>query len=125
MEKFETSIAEIEKIGDQLLKVSVKDGAIIDEVGLQSNLELYRKIAPEGAYFLTIFKETNTADRNVKLPFESYERTKLKKAEAFVVSNLANRIELEYYINKTKQIYPTKVFENEEDALDWLEMLRS
>lgn len=122
--RYETSIATIQEIEDQLIKIEVKDNAIIDENGLKENLAVYQKIIPNGGYFISVFKDSNSASKGAKPSFESPNRTHLKKAEAFVIAGLANRIELEYYIHKTRQIYPTEVFEKEEDALKWLQTLK-
>jgi|GEM_PF-1558589 len=121
----ETSISNILMLDTDVIKITTKRGAIINEKGLIESLEIYKRLVPNGGYFISVFSESNTADRTAKLPFESSERVQLKKAEAFVVENLANRIELEYYINKTKQMYPTMVFEDEETALDWINEIRS
>ena len=48
------------------------------------------------------------------------EQRELKAAEAFVVSSLSNRIELEFYTKMTKTVYPTAVFSEEKEAMKWL-----
>lgn len=121
----ETSISTIQKIDDMILRIKVKNNVIIDEKGLKENLEIYQRLLPDGGYFLILFNDSNTADKTAKIPFEAFDRVKLKKGEAFVIENLAHRIELEYYINKTKKLYPTKVFELEEEAIAFLNELKS
>ena len=123
-EKYETSIAHIHQIDHDILKVQVKENVEIDEKGLKENLAVYQQTIPNGGYLVSIFTEFNTARPDVKPTFESPNRTGLKKGEAFVVTGLSNRIELEYYIKKTKQMYPTEVFENEEEAIEWIKALR-
>lgn len=123
--KYETAIASIYQIEDDIIKIKVKQEAVIDENGLKENLAVFQQLIPNGGYFLSIFQETNTANKDVKPSFESPNRTKLKKGEAFVIQGLSNRIELEYYIHRTKQLYPTEVFENEEDALHWLRSIKA
>jgi hypothetical protein len=112
-------------LDEDIIKITTKPEVVINEKGLSENLELYKKLLPNGGYFITVFTDSNTADRSAKTPFESNERIQLKKGEAFVVKNLANRIELEYYISKTKQLYPTKVFEYEDEAVGFIQSLRT
>jgi hypothetical protein len=121
---YETSIAKIHQIDEDILKVEVLENIEISEQGLKENLAIYQKTIPNGGYLLTVFNEFNTANPKVKPVFESPNRTGLKKGEAYVVKGLSNRIELEYYIKRTKQIYPSEVFEDEEAALNWLKELR-
>ena len=122
---YETSISYINKITDDFIRIEVKDKAFIDAKGLMENLEVYKKIIPpSGAYFLTIFKVNNTADKDVKTLFESMERTNLKKGEAFVVAGVGNLIELDFYTSNTKKLYPTETFTYEKDAVDWIRSLR-
>lgn len=121
---YETSIAKIHQIESDILKVEVKENVEIDEQGLKENLAVYQKTIPNGGYLVSVFSEFNTAGPDVKPVFESPNRTGLKKGEAFVVKGLSNRIELEYYIKRTKQLYPTEVFEDEDSALKWIKELR-
>jgi len=122
--QYETSIAYISQIDKGVLKVEVKKNAEINEQGLKENLAIYQETIPQGGYILSIFNEFNTASTDAKQAFESPNRTALKKGEAFVVSGLSNRIELEYYIKKTKQLYPSEVFEDEKSALAWIHQLK-
>jgi len=121
---YETSIAYIKHIEDDILRIEVKQNVEINEQGLKENLAIYQKTIPNGGYLISIFSEFNTASPDAKPAFESPNRTGLKKGEAFVVSGLSNRIELEYYIKKTKQMYPTEVFEDEVSALNWIREIR-
>lgn len=124
MNSYETSISVIELIQPDVVRIKTKEGVIINQRGMEENLKVYKEIIPNGAFFLSVFHISNTTDKSVKSEFESPERIKLKKAEAFVLHGLSNRIELEYHINKTRKLYPTQVFEDEQSALEWFEELR-
>jgi len=121
---YETSIAHIHQIEHDILRINVKADVEINEDGLRENLAIYQKTIPNGGYLISIFSAFNTANPNAKPAFESPNRTALKKAEAFVITGLSNRIELEYYIKRTKRMYPTEVFEDEASALVWIRQLR-
>jgi hypothetical protein len=125
LEIFETGISYIQRLQKDVIKVFVKENAVINERGLLDNLGVYKKLIPNGGYFISMFKASNTAEASAKIPFQADERVKLKKAEAFVISSLANRIELEYYISKTKQLYPTRVFETQAEAVEWIDAIRA
>lgn len=120
-QKFDTSIASIEDLGRGLIRVRVKKGVVIDEQGIKECRVVYNKVLNgQKGLFLTIFSEFNTAERGVKAEFESGEHTDLKAAEAFVLNNVSNRIELDYYTQMTKTLYPTAVFNDEKEAIKWL-----
>jgi hypothetical protein len=46
--------------------------------------------------------------------------SKIRKAEAFVVESLANRLVANFYIRFNRPNNPTKIFNKFEKALDWL-----
>lgn len=119
--KFDTSIAIIQLVGHNIIRVQVKKGVVIDQQGLRECREVYREILNgDKGLILTIFDEFNTANRNVKEVFEAKAHIELKAAEAFVVSSLSNRIELDFYTKMTKTVYPTAVFNDEKEAMKWL-----
>lgn len=119
--KFETSIAVIEDLGNGLIRVGVKKGKIIDQKGVRENRAAFEQILEgEKGLILTIFNEFNTASKGVKDEFEAQNHIDLKVAEAFVVSGLSNRIELDYFTKMTKTLYPTAVFNDEKEAMKWL-----
>jgi len=43
-----------------------------------------------------------------------------RKAEAFIVDSLANKLLISFYIRVNKPSTPAKVFTNEPDAVEWL-----
>lgn len=120
-QKFETSLAIIEDLGNGLIRVGVKEEKVIDKEGVKENREVFEQILKgQKGLILTVFNAFNTASKGVKEEFESQAHTDLKAAEAFVVSGLSNRIELDFFIQMTKSIYPTAVFNDEKEAMKWL-----
>lgn len=121
MKTYETSIAIIEALPDNIIIVRLKEDVKVDNEGLGENLEVYKQLlGDEQGLFLTIFNAFNTADVGVRSTYEAKQRIRMKKAEAFVVLSLSNRIELDYHIQNTKKSYPLSVFKDEKLALDWL-----
>jgi hypothetical protein len=51
----------------------------------------------------------------------SKEHSKYRKAQAFIVRNLAERIVGDFYIKVQKPSHPVKMFTNKEKALNWLQ----
>lgn len=124
--KIETSIAFIEKLAVDLIKVRVKKEVKIDRTGLEENLAAFRYfLGDKKAWFLTRFHALNTADVNARASYEADKRVRFKLGEAFVIESLSNRIELDFHIQKTKTIYPIKIFKEEEDALEWINLMRA
>jgi hypothetical protein len=117
-QKYETSVATIEDMGNRLIRVFVKKAAVIDQKGVKESRVIFDKILQgQKGLILTVFSEFNTASKGVKGEFEALNHTGLKAAEAFVVTGLSNRIELEYFTKMTKTIYPTAVFNQEKEAI--------
>jgi hypothetical protein len=123
--KKETNVAVVEKIEDGILRIVFKDHKIIDADSLNTLFEIYRELQPEGAYLLGVFNQTHTAEMDIKEILEKKDRLNYKKGEAFVIEGLANRLEVEYLIQKTKKMYATRVFTEEKPALAWLKQLRN
>tara|TARA_R110000868_G_scaffold327983_2_gene588911 strand:+ start:122 stop:505 length:384 start_codon:yes stop_codon:yes gene_type:complete len=122
---FETSIAFIQLLEDGIIRVKVKENAIIDQLGLSENLAIYKQIlGNKKAKFITLFHALNTADFGIRSDYEAVNRVELKLAEAFVLASLSNRIEVNYHIQNTKKKYPTKLFNDEHSALKWLRSLK-
>lgn len=120
-QKFETSLAIIEDLGNGIIRVGVKEGKVIDQEGVKENRAVFEQILKgQKGLILTVFNEFNTASKGVKEEFEVQAHTELKAAEAFVVNGLSNRIELDYYTQMTKSMYPTAVFNHEKEAIKWL-----
>ena len=121
MKRFETSIAFIETIESNIIVVRLKEDITISNVGLEENLAVFKNILNGGkGLFLVVFQAFSTAGIGLRSKYEDKQRVKLKRAEAFVVSSLSNRIELAYHIKNTQKNYPIKFFTEESEALSWL-----
>lgn len=119
--RFETSIAFIQSLGDNIIRVQVKKDVLLTQEGVKECRDVYLKILNgKKGLILTVFNEFNTAEQDIKREFEAPSHIELKAAEAFVVSSLSNRIELEFYTKMTKTVYPTAVFSEEKEAMKWL-----
>ncbi len=47
------------------------------------------------------------------------------KADAIVVSNQSQQIQFEFYLENYEPVVATQIFNTEEEALHWIELLRS
>lgn len=56
--------------------------------------------------------------------YENAGLESIKKAEAIVIKSLAHRLLAKFYLKSREGRYPTKVFDNEAQALEWFESLR-
>lgn len=54
----------------------------------------------------------------------SQEATEFTLAEAYIVHNLAQKLIGNFYVNFHKPIIPTKIFNNENEAIKWLKSLK-
>lgn len=51
------------------------------------------------------------------------ERSEFVTADAFVISSLAQRLAVRFFIRFNKPVRPTRFFESEEAALEWLQVM--
>lgn len=125
MQPVETSIAKISFVEQDILRVELKEDAVVSKESLNELIETYEVLKiSKPMYFLNVLKALNSAEFGIKEIFEEEERMHMKIAEAFVINSLSNRIELGFNIQKTKKHYPTAVFTNEKDALKWLQAVK-
>lgn len=69
---------------------------------------------------LILIKESNTIEKSASQFASTEECLKYTRANAIVVNSLAIRIGANFYVTIFKPIRPTKMFNSEELAVEWL-----
>lgn len=112
---FEPDIAHIEVVGDIL--ITEKEVRIINEEikRLGDGKELLQLITAD---------EVSQFDNSARVFSASEEGTRYSKAEAFVVKSLSQRLIANFYVKVNKPPKPSKVFNNKEEAIQWLKSQR-
>ena len=84
------------------------------------------KVFGNGQKFLNlvIVGKNTLADHASRVASCSKEGSIYKLADAFVISSLAQKIIANFYMKVNKPFVPTKFFNNESDAINWLKELK-
>lgn len=112
---FEPDIAHIEVVGDIL--ITEKEVRIINEEikRLGDGKELLQLITAD---------EVSQFDNSARVFSASEEGTRYSKAEALVVKSLSQRLIANFYVKVNKPPKPSKVFNDKEEAIQWLKSQR-
>jgi hypothetical protein len=96
----------------------------VDELSYQVAYDVwiyYQKLFKNKAYLnLFTFEDPIIPSKEARDFAASAERSKWGIAEAYVITNLPQRLVGNFYLNFNKPPLPTKMFENEKDAIQWL-----
>lgn len=108
--------------GDGLIQVEMK---VLERELVENDVrDLTRTIGTigKGKTFpvLILIKESNSIEKRASQFASSEECLKYTKANAIVVNSLAIRIGANFYVTVFKPIRPTKMFNSEEAAVEWL-----
>ena len=107
----------------RLVTISPVEGATIDADEYREQFKAAQQLTngvPAGVLIKTApFLNVTKAAREESL---KPEHLKYILAQAIVVENLANRIVGNFYIRFHQPTVPTKLFTNQEDALQWLQV---
>jgi hypothetical protein len=74
--------------------------------------------------FLVIVQEGFKMEKRYLNFFKKEYRTDFKKAEAFVILNPSSRIFFKIGVKLVKYDYDAKLFEKEEEAINWLKKIK-
>ncbi|MBD3636759.1 MAG: hypothetical protein HUJ25_05400 [Crocinitomicaceae bacterium] len=127
MEKNEVKcrISTVKKIAEDVLLIDIENKQSFE---LEDYHEVKRAVLKlgEGSSFYNIIKlEENTLPtKDVREASSSVEGSYYKKADAFIVSSLAQKIMGNVMMRINKPIVPTKFFNSIDDAHQWLNELK-
>lgn len=121
LRRIDTKIGKIELLTNGILKISGNSNIQITLEDMFENDRAFKSIL-EGKQvpFLTIFGENATIDREAQEYFSNKERSKVKKAEALVTSQIHHKLITLYQTKHAHIQYPIKHFSSEQDAVRWL-----
>ena len=121
LNKIELDSATISLRNDRIILYSIKDNITIsakdsnEMVGAAGKLGDFQKLP-----VLIAGGKHTLADKDAREFGASKEGTKYALAVAFVIKSLAQKILGNAYIKINKPIVPTRLFDNEEKAVEWL-----
>ncbi len=109
-------------IEPHIIKLQVNEGEFIEVADIEKMHEANLELA-DGAFFCVLldtsmgYFNTSTEARDL---VASKEYAKVMKATAIVVKTLATQLAGNFFIKLSKPNAPTRLFANENDALNWL-----
>ena len=105
------------------LYIKYKAGSIVDlrEANIQSGIILDLCQGKEFPFIIDFLDISARIDDDARRFFANDgPHIHLRKAQAIVVNNIQNKLLVNFYIKHHKPKNPSKVFDNLEDALDWI-----
>jgi len=114
----------IDKLPNGIIRIEVKQGIHFNEEDLKEVNRIYTEdLKISNGLFLIVIGEDSTSDFDNFKRFARPDRNKIRKAEAIVTKSVLHNIESDYYIKHFKVDHPVKIFDNEEDAILWLQVI--
>ncbi|MBD3636785.1 MAG: hypothetical protein HUJ25_05530 [Crocinitomicaceae bacterium] len=121
----ETSSTFITKLDEDTLKVIFKPNSYLSMEEYESLLDYYRSLLgrDSGIKFLVIIQPGFKMEKQYSHFFKNHYKTNFKRAEAFVLLHPPTRMFFNVGIKLVKPKHPVKLFNKEEDALNWLKKI--
>ena len=120
--------ADIQLLDLGIIKVDMLDGFTIDlEESVQINIaegELLNGV-PSSGLVLMVADSTTQFTNDARSFSASKEGLRFSLAEALVVKTLAQRLVVNFYLKINKPSVPSKAFDSEESAIEWLLSFKS
>lgn len=110
---------------DGIVHYRMKANCLILLPDILQHYEIFKK-KYEGQKFLNLyeFEENAEVDDNVRKWASDPSGNNFTIADAFVIQSMAQKMIGNFYLTFHKPVKPTKLFNNVEDALKWLNSLR-
>ncbi len=111
------------ELRDDYLYIKYKDGSTVDlsEAKIQSRLILDLCKGKKMPFLINFLDTSVRIDDDSRQFFANFgPHIHLRKAQAIVVNNIQSKLLVNFYIKHHKPKNPTKLFDNLEDALDWV-----
>lgn len=111
-------------IDDDVVKNYLNADVEFSQQSARDNVEAIWRFVKHGKFYHLVVPDAST---QVTLGIgevgdERFEAK--KKAEAIVIKTLAHRILAKAFVRARKHKYPMRVFEKEQDAIEWFDSLR-
>lgn len=121
IDKTELSSATISLRNDRIIQYSIKSNITVSEKDSNEMVDAAGELGGFKKFpILIIAGKHSLADKEAREFAASKEGTKYAVSVAFVVKNLAQKILGNAYIKINKPIVPTRIFDSEEKAVEWL-----
>ena len=121
MQSVHTQTAQISFIKEGIVLLKFKDGIEYEKHHAQENLEAESKLAGGQKYLSLVDCRCNLlVDAKTHAFLASEEAAKYRIAVAILLDTLAVRLSSGFYIGHYQPIVPTKIFTNQEEAIQWL-----
>lgn len=123
IKQIEFDYAKVQLLSNGIIRIEMFDGYIIDlEESVQINIaegELLNGKLGEGLIYMVA--ENTTQFTNEAREFSaSKEGLRFSKAEAIIAKNLAQKIVVNFYLKINNPSVPSKAFNTEAEAVEWL-----
>lgn len=110
---------------DDILLVKMKEGANLGQSEMEELLKQAVSLTAPDKYF-AIVDTRASYDSTIEARdyYAESDYSKHRFADAFIVNSLPMRLLVNFYISFNKPKIPSKMFNNEESALDWIHTLK-
>ena len=115
--------ADVQLLDNGIIKIDMLEGFTIDlEESVQINIAQGELLngAPEQGLTLMMVDSTTQFTNDARDFSASKQGLRFSKAEALVVKTLAQRLVVNFYLKINKPSVPSKAFDTEESAIEWL-----
>lgn len=120
MNKIEHSKSTCELIEPRVIEVIVKDNASLEVDDIIEIREANQVLAKGGKYVVLLESGFNTSlSKEAREESSKKEYGETRKAMAFVINSLSQRIVGNFFIQMNKPPTPTKIFTSKKEALTW------
>jgi hypothetical protein len=110
---------------DEILFVKMKEGVNLGQAEMETLLKQAVGLTNPNKYF-AIVDTTATYDSTPEARnfYAESDYSKYRYADAFIVNSLPMRLLVNFFIAFNKPKIPSKMFNNEENALEWINSLK-
>lgn len=106
---------------DGIVELHTNDVHVYEIPDAKENVESTGKLTNNKKAPILIVGGTFTSLKKETREFMATEESlKYSKAEAFLITSLAQKILFDFYVRIDKPLVPSKVFTNKEKAIEWL-----
>jgi hypothetical protein len=120
----ETSVAFL-SFEDDILLVKMKEGINLDQAEMEQLLKQAVEFTSPNKYFAVIdttaLYDSTPESRSF---YAESDYSNYRYADAFIVNSLPMRLLVNFFITFNKPKIPSKMFNNEESALNWIQSLK-